>query len=263
MNPNEIKALWSQRARGVTFDAQVTHRDVYQRQIEFEALSAHLRPEDVVLDVGCGNGWSTAQLASHCAHITGLDYSDAMIARARQEHPPAVNIDWRVGDVLTLADRDRYDAVTTTRCLINIVDWNLQQQAIRNIRRAIRPGGRFLMLEGVADGRAALSRLREQVGLPPLPVVPHNLDFDRHATLRFLEGLFARVELEADGLYDLITRVLYPHAIAPAEPEYNSALHRSAAALTAHVASWPELSRIGLFVCTKIDARRDHAPGAR
>jgi hypothetical protein len=87
------------------------------------------------------------------------------------------------------------------------------------------------MLEGVADGRAALSQLREKVGLPPLPIVPHNLDFNRQATLRLLEGLFARVDLEANGLYDLVTRVLYPHAIAPAEPDYNSAVHRSAAAI--------------------------------
>lgn len=251
MNPDEIKSLWSERAVAIASDAQVTHRDVYQRQIEVQALSAHLQPEDVVLDVGCGNGWSTAQLAAHCARITGLDYSDAMIVRAREEHPSATNIDWRVGDVLTLADKACYDVVVTVRCLINIVDWNLQQQAIQNIHQAIRPGGRLLMLEGVADGRASLSRLREQVGLPPLPVVPHNLDFDKAATLRLLEGLFTSVELEANGLYDVVTRVLYPHAIIPAEPEYNSALHRSAATLAAHITVCPEVSRIGLFVCKK------------
>src|SRR5207302_10771011 len=116
-----IRRMWSERASSTLRSEKVTHPDTQQRKLEVAELSRHLLPSDVVLDMGCGNGWATIQLASGCRHITGVDYSDEMISRARTEYSHVKNCDWRRGDVLSLNESATYDAVVTVRCLINIV----------------------------------------------------------------------------------------------------------------------------------------------
>src|SRR5436189_27935 len=86
MAPQEVKAMWSQRAATIKSSKLVTHSDGFQRELEVEELVRQLKPTDVVLDMGAGNGWATARLAPHCAQITGCDYSDEMIRRASAEH---------------------------------------------------------------------------------------------------------------------------------------------------------------------------------
>src|SRR5438132_1532632 len=132
-----IRTMWSERASSTLRSEKVTHPDTHQRELEVAELSRYLLPSYVVLDIGCGNGWATVQLASRCHHITGVDYSDEMISRARAEHSHVKNCDWKVDNVLSLKESARYDAVVTVRCLINIVQRDLQWRAITNLQRAL------------------------------------------------------------------------------------------------------------------------------
>lgn len=50
-------------------------------------IPALLTSEDVVLELGCGWGTTTALLASHCRDVVGTDVSGDCIARARRTHP--------------------------------------------------------------------------------------------------------------------------------------------------------------------------------
>jgi ubiquinone/menaquinone biosynthesis C-methylase UbiE len=249
--PEAIKKMWSHRAKTIEAGEQVTHRDVYQRNLEVAALAQHLQPTDEVLDIGCGNGWASVQLAPLCRHLTGMDYSPDMIQRARADHGTSDHLSWTVGDVLALADVEKYDVIITVRCLINVVEWQLQCQAIRNIHRALKSGGRFLMMEGLQDGRDGLNRLRQEIGLAAMPPVTHNLDFPAEKTTQFLNTLFASVTLHARGIYDVITRALYPLMIKPAEPTYNSPYHAAAFQLAQKMPGMEELARFGHFYCVK------------
>lgn len=246
-----IKAMWGARALSTKQSDKVTHRDTYQRLLEVEELASYLRPDDVVLDVGCGNGWATFQLAPFCRQITGIDYSEEMIERARAEHGSLPNCSWDVRDALTLNEPAKYDAVITVRCLINIVDRALQWQAIANLAKALKPGGRLLMLEGIADGRQELNRIRSSVGLAPMPTVHHNLDFEVGATTQYLRTHFSSVEFRANGIYDLVTRVVYPLMVKPQEPVYDSPYHSAAYAIAQERTDCAGLSRFGLFLCVK------------
>jgi len=79
-----IKALWEGRALDASFDEDlVTHRDRNQRWLEIELVLQDLPRGLRVLDVGCGNGFSTGIFAEHAAAIVGVDYSPAMIERAK------------------------------------------------------------------------------------------------------------------------------------------------------------------------------------
>ena len=82
-DPTAIKAFWDARARERVSDQEVTHRDVWQRWLEIEMLKRRVRPEDRVLDVGCGTGYTTWSLAPFVAEVVGVDYSDEMVGRAR------------------------------------------------------------------------------------------------------------------------------------------------------------------------------------
>jgi SAM-dependent methyltransferase len=246
-----IKKMWAERALSTPTSDKVTHRDTFQRRLEIAELSRHLRPNDLVLDIGCGNGWATAQLAALCRHVTGVDYSEEMIARARAEYGHVNNAEWRKCDVLALNESCAFDAVITVRCLINIVDRGKQWKAIGNIHQAIKAGGRLLMMEGIQDGRQELNRIRQAVGLAPMPTVHHNLDFVVNDTMTNLKTLFSSVNFISNGIYDLLTRVLYPLMITPNAPVYDSPYHDAAFAIAQSAGDCERLARFGLFVCVK------------
>jgi SAM-dependent methyltransferase len=63
-----------------------------------------------IIDLGCGPGNSTRVLRERwpAAHITGLDSSTAMIEKARQTSD---TIDWRIGDIQTWYEPNRFDLI--------------------------------------------------------------------------------------------------------------------------------------------------------
>jgi trans-aconitate methyltransferase len=52
-----------------------------------ETITALVTPDDVVLEVGCEWGTTTALIAPHCREVVGTDVSADVIARAREMHP--------------------------------------------------------------------------------------------------------------------------------------------------------------------------------
>jgi SAM-dependent methyltransferase len=208
-----------------------------------------------VLDVGCGNGVSTASLARHSAEVVGIDYSAAMIERARREFPDLDNARFEVGDVLELGfDAASFDVVVTQRCLINLTSWEDQQKAIRNIARVLKPGGCFFLQEGTQQGRRQLNEVRQGFGLPAMPPVAFNLDFDETVLWSFLRGLFEIVEVRRFGLYDLVSRVVHPLLVSPEEPRYDAKINEIARGLAATMRGTDELSREFSAFLRRLDA---------
>ena len=64
-------------------DNGLTHRDVWQRWLEIETIKKFLSPDDRLLDVGCGNGFSTLAIGPLVRKVVGIDSGEAMIKRAQ------------------------------------------------------------------------------------------------------------------------------------------------------------------------------------
>ena len=91
-----------------------------------------------VLDLGCGTGDLTQQLAAAGARVVGLDASSAMVDEAHRKHP---HLSFSVGDGQELAFEQEFDAVFSNATL----HWMPRADAVAaGVARALRPGGRFV-----------------------------------------------------------------------------------------------------------------------
>ena len=113
--------------------------DVRWRRLTAESV---VRPGDRVLDAACGTGdLAVADLRAGAGRVTGLDFSEKMLERARRKAP----LDWVQGDMLALPFADAtFDAATVGFGVRNVEDLPL---ALRELRRVLRPGGRVAILE--------------------------------------------------------------------------------------------------------------------
>jgi demethylmenaquinone methyltransferase/2-methoxy-6-polyprenyl-1,4-benzoquinol methylase len=102
-----------------------------------------VRDGDRVLDACCGTGdLAIAAARGHDVHVTGLDFSERMLERARRKEPA---VDWVHGDMLALPFGDAaFDAATVGFGVRNVTDL---AAGIRELRRVLRPGGRLGILE--------------------------------------------------------------------------------------------------------------------
>jgi SAM-dependent methyltransferase len=245
-----IKAHWDDRAAdSARDDVEVTHPDIWQRWLEIETIRPYLRAQDRTLDVGCGSGYGTRQFAPHVASILGVDFSEPMVARATAGENP-INLSFKVADARRLSEAGlgTFDTVVSVRCLINILDRTEQFRALDEIALLIRPGGRFILVEGKAEGRAALNEAREAHGLDPMPPVWHNRDFRERELLAHLGRHFTVSFKRGFGRYDYIARVVHPHLIKPRAPEYTAEINQIAARIAVTDNDAEHLSRVIFLV---------------
>jgi SAM-dependent methyltransferase len=100
-----------------------------------------LSADVTLLDIGCGPGTITADLARRVAHVTALEVTDAVldIARTEIDAQGCGNVDLVVGDVNALEFPDHsFDVVHAHQVLQHLAD---PVRALREMRRVCRPGG--------------------------------------------------------------------------------------------------------------------------
>jgi SAM-dependent methyltransferase len=173
----EQRTYWNEQAG----PRWVTYQERLDRQIgpHGEAALAKLAPAEGerVLDLGCGCGETSLALAravGASGRVLGLDLSEPMLARARERAAAAglANVGFRLADVQTAAlEPGAYDAAFSRFGVMFFAD---PVAAFRNVRRALRGGGRiaFACWRPVTENpwvRVPMAAAAPHVTLPPPP----------------------------------------------------------------------------------------------
>lgn len=146
---DDIRDYWSLRAE--TYDLSPGHGRMEAREANaWRALiRSHLGAGDGrrALDLGCGTGPMSLLMQAEGFDVTGLDFAGPMLDRARGKARDAgARIAFVAGDAEhTLEPDARYDAIIARNLL-----WTLPnpEQAFREWRRILKPGGRLLVIDG-------------------------------------------------------------------------------------------------------------------
>lgn len=122
------------------------------------------QPGERIIDLGCGTGALTAQIAAAGAEVVGIDASEAMIARARELYP---ELRFEIGKGEDFTVEVPVNAVFSNAAL----HWMSPPEAVAaSVARALKPGGRFVAEMGgsgnIATIVAATYQALAEEGIP-------------------------------------------------------------------------------------------------
>lgn len=213
MTKSNTDLHWNERAAQEADDAKVNIGDTAQREVELHYIAPNLRATDKLLEVGCGNGYLTNRLREIVKHVDAFDYAENMVERGKRLFGEKNNRFFHDNLLAPQHFNGPYDAILCVRVLINLRNLAEQQQAIRNLAAALRPGGRLILAEGFMDGFEALNSLRADAALPPLEPAAINYYSRKAELMPTIEELFTVESSFHSGMFDVLTRVAYPAAV--------------------------------------------------
>ena len=158
----QVAAHWNRRA--AHFDEDFGHsirtaaeRAAWDRILDLAVLQSGALD---ALDVGCGTGFLSFELAARGCRVTGIDFAPAMLAEARRKAAErGVSIRFEEGD----AEHLRFAPASFDLIVSRHLLWTLPhpEAAIDEWIRVLRPGGRLVVVDGQFDPRALSVHQRE------------------------------------------------------------------------------------------------------
>ncbi len=213
---------WNERAASVKNDIEVNIMDIFQREFEYDLICRYLAKEMSVLEVGCGNGFSTERFRSLVRQVDAFDYAENMIERAKAR-VGETNNRFFVDNVLSPQHLNKsYDAVICVRVLINLRNQSEQNLALHNLIPCVKSAGLLILVEGFTEGFTELSEIRSAVGLPPIEPAKINFYSSLSDLMPLLETHFNLEDQFHLGAYDYLTRVMYPLVVGAENAKHNS-----------------------------------------
>jgi ubiquinone/menaquinone biosynthesis C-methylase UbiE len=161
---DEIREYWSKRSE--TFDLSPGH-EIFsddERGAWHRLIRRHLGEGKgrAVLDLASGTGVISRLLSETGFKVTGLDFSEAMLERARRKHK-ALNsgATFLIGDAEdTRQPDDHFDAITTRHLVWTLPD---PRSAFADWLRVLKPGGTVLIVDADMAARTLAQRAGRKV----------------------------------------------------------------------------------------------------
>lgn len=242
-----VKHFWDAQAKEFKESQLATAPDTYYRDLEVRSIVSHLptKERSAILDVGCGNGHSTLEFARMLprARFVGVDYSELMITYANaalHKHKKlGARVSFTVGNVLSLSSTPvlrgkKFDYIVSERCLINLANWQEQRQALLEMKKLLKKGGRIILTENTQEGLTRLNGLRKQFNLSAISVRWHNYYMPEKKLLPFAKKHFKVESIENCGnLYYILSRVVYAKLadMEGVQPDYLHPINKIASKL--------------------------------
>jgi 2-polyprenyl-3-methyl-5-hydroxy-6-metoxy-1,4-benzoquinol methylase len=143
----EVREIWD--AKAAFWDERMGEGNQFQLELIGPAIERLLevRPDEHILDVGCGNGVTSRRLAHLGARVVAIDSSARFLELARARSPDLSHrIDYRLVDAtdeeqLLALGEGHFDALV---CNMVLMDMPVIDPLMRASRRLLAPGGRFV-----------------------------------------------------------------------------------------------------------------------
>ncbi len=133
--------------------------ELYGEKFGIEAMLSLLPADWIVADLACGTGHIALALAAHVRTVIGIDNSPAMLKAANRRTESFKNVDLRRGELNALPiEAGSCDAAMM---ILGLTYAQTPQQAIDEMARIIKPGGRAILVDLLPHGR---DDFRRQLG---------------------------------------------------------------------------------------------------
>lgn len=217
-NLEQIRKYWGLQAAQHGLSPTASWSDQNVIDLEISTIVRYLQDGDVVLDIGCANGYSTVQYArQHAIRIHGIDYIPSMVENARErlkenKEGLAGQVEFSVGDILQIdLPPHKYDKIISTRMVINVGEWSNQLFVLKKCVHALKSGGMLLLSEATLQGWRRMNEFRQEWGLSPIPIPEFNNYLDEG---QVIDALSAEMDFQEivnfSSTYFVGTRVLKP-----------------------------------------------------
>jgi ubiquinone/menaquinone biosynthesis C-methylase UbiE len=204
----QVAAHWDRRAAHFDEDFGHSIRNAAERAAWDRILDLIVPAADALeaLDIGCGTGFLSLELAFRGHRVTGVDFAPSMIEQARKkaaERQAVIRYEEADAEQLPFAAAS-FDIAVSRHLL-----WTLPhpEQAMDDWIRVLRPGGRLIVVDSQADVSALPEPLDNARGSPEYAAIGDRLRFVGGWPREEIEKLFAArrlVSIANDPLLDLV-----------------------------------------------------------
>lgn len=185
--------------------------DLWAEHVARYAFAARLAANARVLDLGCGTGYGTAELAQHARSSTGVDISPDAIAYAR-EHFPLPNTTFLTASATALPfATGSFDLITAFEVIEHLENWH---DLLIEARRLLHADGTFLVS---TPNKLYYAESRAEKG--PNPFHAHEFEFSEFRDA--LTTVFPKVTILLQNRLE--SQAFYPHsAFAPVDAKLDT-----------------------------------------
>lgn len=143
------KQFWNNMAdKNNAFDVVNRNEKYIAKDIKYVVKKLNLNKNDIVLDLCCGNGIISNKISKSCKYITGVDISEQLINRAKENIGKLKNIFYHISDALNIPLNT--NSVNKIFCLTSFhyfPDYDYTEGVIRGMLRVLKPKGKILITD--------------------------------------------------------------------------------------------------------------------
>jgi SAM-dependent methyltransferase len=175
--------------------------DLWAEHIARYAFAARFSERARVLDIGCGTGYGTAELAQRAQSATGIDISADAIVYAKGHYPIATFL--AASATAIPFPTSSFDLITAFEVIEHLENWH---ELLIEARRLLHPNGTFLVS---TPNKLYYAESRAKEG--PNPFHTHEFEFTEFRDA--LEAVFPKVTILLQNRLE--SQAFYPHATFP------------------------------------------------
>ena len=188
--------------------------DLWAEHLARYAMAARYARDKDVLDIGCGTGYGSVDLAQHAYFLAAIDVSTEAITYARAHYAfPKVCFLPASATALPFADRS-FDLVTAFEVIEHVAEWRL---FLAEARRVLRPTGAFLVS---TPNKSYYAESRAGTGPNPFHVEEFEFTGFRDALMEFFPQVTVLLQNRTEAF------AFYPHAtILPSDARPDASMN--------------------------------------